>query len=194
MLILDHFLGLLEMCSCWSKEKCAGLHTCFLYKQIYHRSAKQNVNAHNHKYQAVTCSFDCILSFRSPHYACPEVIRVSWLILVYINTFLEVSLIASMQTGALYKKSAQCRGKERNTKNLKSVLSLAQPWIKPHWEIIVCYSHSILHTMWSERSREAWLNLIFWPKGCSPLSFPVSDVAVISVEELGLTVSDVDFH
>lgn len=66
--------------------------------------------------------------------------------------------------------------------------------MKPHWEIIVCYSHSTLRTMWSDRSTRVWLNLIFWPKGHNLLSFPVSDVAVISVEELGLTVSNVGFN
>lgn len=95
--------------------------------------------------------FYCILSFRSPHYACPEVIRVSWLILVYINLFFEVSLIASTQINPLYKKSAQGRGKGKDTRNLTGVLFV---WLSPESshidgmrEIIVCYSHSTLRIM-----------------------------------------------
>lgn len=81
-----------------------------------------------HIYKAVTCSFDCILCFRSPHYACPEVIRVSWLTLVCINTFFKVSLIASTQIDPLYRKSGQGRQhwkghKERNN----GFVCLAQP-------------------------------------------------------------------
>lgn len=81
-----------------------------------------------HKYQAVTCSFDCLLCFRSPHYACPEVIRVSWLTLVCINAFLKVPLIASMQINPLYSKSVQGRQHWKRHKECNySFVCLAQP-------------------------------------------------------------------
>lgn len=175
MLVLDHFLSLLEICSCWGKEKCAGLHTCILYKQVYHHSAKQNGNAHNHRYQAVTYSFDGILSFRSPHYACPEVIRVSWLILVYKNTLFEVSLIASTQLDPLYKESAQGRGKENDTRNLKRTLFV---WLSPessHYyfpmEIIACYSHSTFAPCVQIEVQEPGLIWYFDPRDIVPSDF-----------------------
>lgn len=151
-----------------------------------------------HIYKAVTCSFDCILCFRSPHYACPEVIRVSWLTLVYKYIFLKCHSLQvhrqTLCTGNLAK--ADSIGKD--TRNVTTVLFV---WLSPESsyidsmrEMIVCYSHSTLRAMWSDRNTVASFNLIFPPRGCSPLRFPVSAVAVISVEEPGLPVSDVGFH
>lgn len=103
-----------------------------------------------HKYQAVTCSFDCILCFRSPHYACPEVIRVSWLTLVCINIFFKASLFASTQIDPLYRKSVQGRQhwKGHKERNYGFVwLSPESSCINHMRETIVCYSHNSLRAM-----------------------------------------------